>query len=58
MATLVPKELLLAETDSPYITPGNVKLVAETLAVLRKTTVEDIENITDQNATEVFKCLI
>jgi TatD DNase family protein len=57
VATLVPNEYLLVETDAPYVTPMNVKLVAETLALLRKVDMKEIEKITDQNADRVFKCI-
>lgn len=60
----IPLDKLLLETDSPYLTPvpyrgkenqpAYVKFVAEKIAELRDMTVEDIAEITTQNAEKVF----
>ncbi len=64
IAKLVPENLLLIETDSPYLAPEphrgsqnrpkNVKIVAELLAKLRGTSINRIEEITDQNVMKLF----
>lgn len=64
-AKLVPGELLLVETDSPYLAPepirgtvnrpGNVKIVIEKLAEVRGCTFEEAEKITSENAKKLFK---
>lgn len=61
---LVPMDLLLIETDSPYLTPhpfrgkrnesANVRLVAEAAAKIKGVEVEEIARITTQNALERF----
>lgn len=61
----VPAELLLVETDSPYLTPEpirggvnqpqNVKIVAEMMAKARAVSVGDIDYITTQNTKNLFK---
>ncbi len=63
VAKIVPDELLLAETDSPYLTPHpfrgtrnipqNTKLVVEKLKSLRED--ENIENKILENTLRVFK---
>lgn len=64
-AKLVPKERLLLETDSPYLTPVpfrgticqpmHVVSTAQFLANLRQEDVESLANYTTQNAIELFK---
>ncbi len=64
IAKLVPENLLLIETDSPYLAPEphrgsqnrpkNVKIVAELLAKLRGTSINQIEEITDNNCKRLF----
>lgn len=59
-----PLDRLLIETDSPYLTPhpfrgkrnetGHVRLVAEAAAELKGISVEEIAEITTQNALERF----
>lgn len=65
VATEIPLEYLLLETDSPYLTPvpyrgkenkpTYVKYVAEEIAKLRGITVEEVVSITTRNAEKVFK---
>ena len=64
VATLVPDDRLLIETDAPYLapvpyrgkvnTPAYVPHVAARLAELRGTTVERIGEITSANFTRLF----
>jgi len=61
----VPEDRLLIETDSPYLapepvrggrnTPANVKIVAELVAKLRGTSINEIDKITTMNAKELFR---
>jgi len=63
-ATLVPEELLLVETDSPYLSPqpvrkernqpANVVETAATLAELRGITYGELEALVDANAERLF----
>lgn len=65
IAKQVPSGLLLTETDSPYLAPEplrgsqnipkNVKIVAELLANLRNTSINQIEEITERNCRRLFK---
>lgn len=65
VATGIPLEYLLLETDDPYLAPvpfrGKenqpmyVKYVAETIAQLRGVAAEDIAKATVQNAERIFK---
>lgn len=65
IATAIPLEKILIETDSPsmlpakfmrkgFNTPNNVRFVAETIARARNTSVEEIAQVTKQNAIELF----
>jgi TatD DNase family protein len=64
-ARLVPEELLLVETDSPFLAPqsvrgkpnqpANVVEVAERLAAERGISYEALERIVESNAARVFK---
>jgi TatD DNase family protein len=64
-AAAVPPELLLAETDSPFLapqeargrdnTPANVARVVETLAEIRKESAEDVARRTADNARRAFR---
>ena len=64
-ARLVPEELLLVETDSPFLAPqsvrgrpnqpANVVEVAELLAAERGITYEALERVVEANAARVFK---
>jgi TatD DNase family protein len=64
-ARLVPDELLLVETDSPFLAPqsvrgkpnqpSNVVEVAEALAAERGVAYEDLERVVDANAARVFE---
>ena len=67
VAKSVPDDLLLIETDSPYLAPmphrgkqnqpAFVKHVAQTLAELRNTSVEHIAEISRNNFYRLFKLL-
>lgn len=64
VATNIPLEKLLLETDAPYLTPvpyrgkenqpAYVKFVAEEIAKLKNISFEEVDKITTQNAKEVF----
>lgn len=64
-ATLVPDELLLVETDSPYLAPvprrgkrcepAFVRHTAERVAEIRGCSVETLAEITSHNALKLFK---
>lgn len=61
----VPMDRILVETDSPYLTPAphrgqrnepaHVRLVAEKIAAIQGMTVDQVAEITSQNARRVFK---
>lgn len=63
-AALVPEELLLVETDAPYLSPqpvrgkpnqpANVVATAERLAALRGVGYEELERVVEANAARVF----
>lgn len=65
VATVVPSDRLLIETDAPYLAPhpnrgkrnepAYVKLVAEKIAELREVSFEKIGEITTENALRLFK---
>lgn len=65
VATLVPLERLLLETDSPYLAPhpyrgkrnetGYVRLVAEEIARLRDLELEELAQIATENARKLFR---
>lgn len=62
---LVPKQRLLIETDSPYMTPEplrgqrntpeNVKYTAKKIAEVLELSIEEVANLTYQNAMRIFK---
>ena len=64
-AVNVPLDRILIETDSPYLAPTplrgtinlpkNVRLVAEKLATIKNLSINDIEEITTNNAKRLFK---
>lgn len=64
-ALLVPDELLLVETDSPYLSPqavrgtnnhpGHLGFTIQALADLRKSSYERITKVTSENAQRLFK---
>ncbi|HEX6207245.1 MAG TPA: TatD family hydrolase [Actinomycetota bacterium] len=63
-AAVVPEELLLVETDSPYLppqplrgrpnAPGNLRLTLQAVAEVRGQGLEELEEITDRNARAAF----
>lgn len=63
-AQLVPSDRLLIETDAPYLAPtpyrgkrnepAYVKFVAQTLAEVRQTSLQDIADLTRNNAFKLF----
>jgi TatD DNase family protein len=63
-ARAVPDELLLVETDSPYLSPqavrgqrnepANVRLTAEFVAELRGLSYDDFDALVERNAARVF----
>lgn len=65
LINIVPENRILIETDCPYLSPEpnrgkrndsrNVKYVAQKLAEIRGKTVEEMANITYNNAINVFK---
>ena len=64
VATAVPADRLMLETDAPYLAPVpyrgkrnsslSLPATAAEIAALRGTTPEEIERITDENATRMF----
>ena len=63
-AAYVPDDRILTETDSPYLTPhpfrggrndsSMIKLVIEKIAMIRGTSFEYIEHVTEENAKRLF----
>ena len=63
--SLIPEDKLLIETDSPYLSPEpfrgtrnnsmNVKYVAEKIAKIKNKTIEEIAELTNQNAKRIFE---
>ena len=63
-AVYVPDDRILTETDSPYLTPhpfrggrndsSMIKLVIEKIAMIRGTSFEYIEHVTEENAKRLF----
>ena len=61
----VPLELLVLETDSPYLAPEpnrgkrndsrNLRYVAEGIAALKGVTVEEVIRVTEENATKLYR---
>lgn len=62
---MIPEDKLLIETDSPYLAPEpvrgtrnnsiNVKYVAEKIANVKNKTIDEIAEITRQNAKRIFE---
>ena len=62
--SMIPEDRLLIETDSPYLSPEplrgkrnnsmNVKYVAEKIASVKNKTLEEIAEITNENAKRIF----
>ncbi len=67
IARLIPQELFLVETDSPYISPEplrgdinsstNLKYIIERISEIRNTTYEEIDKQTTENTKRLFKKL-
>jgi len=65
VVAMMPLDRLLVETDSPYLTPtphrgkrnepAYVRFVAEEVARIRGMSIEDLEEITTENAKRVFR---
>lgn len=65
VARVVPNDLFLVETDSPYISPephrreinksSNIKYVINKIAEVKKMSYEDIDTITMKNTKRLFK---
>lgn len=65
VAKMVPNDLFLVETDSPYISPephrdeinssSNIQYIISKLAEIKKVSYEDIEQITTENTRRLFK---
>ena len=61
----IPLELMLLETDSPYLTPiphrgtrnepKYIPLIAQKIAELKKISVEEVEKVTTENAKSLFQ---
>lgn len=64
-AALIPLERILLETDAPYMAPephrgtrndsGKLTFVAEKIAEIKGITVEEVEEVTCQNARKLFE---
>ena len=62
---MVPIDRILIETDSPYLSPEpnrgkrndsrNVKYIAEKIASVKQTSLEEIAEVTFGNACEIFE---
>ena len=62
---MIPLEKIVLETDSPYLSPEphrgtrndsrNVKYIAEKIANVKQLSVEEIAEVTYQNACNVFE---
>lgn len=65
VAKIVPNDLFLVETDSPYISPepfrgeinrtSNIKYIISKIAEVKEMGFEEIESITTQNTKRLFK---
>lgn len=63
--SMVPDDRILIETDSPYLAPEpvrgtrndsrNVKYIAKKIAEVKKTTIEEIADISYNNALKIFE---
>ena len=65
VAKVVPNDLFLVETDSPYISPepyrgeinksSNISFIIKRIAEVKETSYKEIESITEQNTKRLFK---
>ncbi len=65
VAKVVPNELFLVETDSPYISPeplrkeinnsSNISFIIKKLAEVKKLSYEEVEMVTSPNTKRLFK---
>lgn len=65
IAKIIPDELFLVETDSPYISPepfrekinksANIQYIISKLTEIKEMSYEEIENITTQNTKRLFR---
>ncbi len=65
VAKIVPNDLFLIETDSPYISPeplrgetnetSNIKYIINKLAEVRQSSYKEVEEITNKNAKRLFR---
>lgn len=68
IATMVPNDLFLVETDSPYISPephrkkinnsSNIKYIIDKIAEIKQMSYEKVEAITTENTKRLFKKMI
>jgi TatD DNase family protein len=62
----VPLEYLVLETDAPYLTPvpyrgkrnepSYIKIIAQRIAEIKNTSIEEVARITTMNAEKIFGC--
>jgi TatD DNase family protein len=62
----VPLEYLVLETDAPYLTPvpyrgkrnepSYIKIIAQRIAEIKNTSIEEVASITTMNAEKIFGC--
>ena len=68
VAKIVPDDLFLVETDSPYITPepfnrneinesANIKYIIQELALIKDKSYKEIEELTSNNTKRLYKKL-
>lgn len=65
VAKIVPNDLFLIETDSPYLSPephrgeinrtSNINFIIKRIADIKKMSYEEVESLTEQNTRRLFK---